>query len=60
MTEKDKRLIAEANAWRDYTRWQHVAAMEREADTEEARHILHRRASSLYRMEEATIDRSWI
>lgn len=60
VTEKDQRLIDEAMNWKDYTDWQHVSAMEREADTEEARQILHHRATELYRRDEATIDDSWI
>lgn len=60
VTEKDQRLIDEAMNWKDYTDWQHVSAMVREADTEYARHILNHRAMELYRRDEADLDRSWI
>lgn len=52
MTANDRRLVAEAYAFKDYTRWGVVEAMVDKADTEEAKELLHARASSLYHTDE--------
>lgn len=51
MTEKDKRLIEEARNV-SYTEWYLVGDMMKEADTEEAKKILHSIESSKYHTEE--------
>lgn len=52
MTDNDKRLVAEAYAYDDYTNWGRVEAMVDRADTVEAKELLHARASSLYHTDE--------
>ena len=49
MTENDKKLIAEANSTHDYFK---IWKLEKQTDTEEARQILHNRASTLYHYDE--------
>lgn len=56
LTAKDRRLIEEAYAFTDYTRWGYVEHLAKKADTEEARRILHSRASSLYHTDEYYAD----
>lgn len=51
MTDKDKKLIEKARRTH-YIDWHLVCDMEEQADTEEAREILHRIACSLYHREE--------
>lgn len=52
MTDNDKRLLAEAFAFSDYTNWGKVEAMVDKADSKEAKELLHSRASSLYHTDE--------
>lgn len=53
MTEKDILLIKKAFEYFDGSDWIHVSSLEEQADSEEARLILHDRKIHLYRKEEA-------
>ncbi len=52
LTENDRKLIEEAYNFKDYSRWGYVENLISKADTEEAKRILHSRASSLYHTDE--------
>ena len=49
VTEKDKKLIEEANSTHDYFK---IWKLEEQADTDEARQKMHNRASTLYHHDE--------
>jgi hypothetical protein len=49
MTDKDKKLVAEANKTHDYFK---IWELEKQADTDEAKQKLHNRASTLYHYDE--------
>lgn len=51
MTQKDSKLIEAANKVH-YIDWCKVSDMEKEAESDEAKRILHNIASSLYHQEE--------
>lgn len=51
MTEKDKELIEKANKL-NFIDWSYVEKWSKEADTEEAREILHSISNRLYHTEE--------
>lgn len=53
MTEKDQRLIKKADEYFDGSEWIHISNLEEQAETEEAKQILHERKIHLYRKEEA-------
>lgn len=53
MTEKDLRLIKKAFEYFDGSEWIHISDLEEQAETEEAKQILHDRKIHLYRKEEA-------
>ena len=52
MTETDLRLIKKAFEYFDGSDWNMISELEKQAETEEARLILHDRKVYLYRKEE--------
>lgn len=54
MTQKDSKLIEAANKVH-YIDWCKVSDMEKEAESDEAKRILHNIASSLYHQEEWSV-----
>jgi len=53
MSEKDKSLIKQALSYFDCSDWNMIESLEKQAESTEAKQILHDRKIYLYRKEEA-------
>lgn len=56
MNDKDKDLIETAFNFSDGSDWNEIPALEKQAESEEAKYILHKRMVTLYRREEFFAD----